>query len=295
MLSAAMLHQIRRLHLRAKKAVEDLLGGAYRSVFKGVGVSFEEVREYQPGDEIRSIDWNVTARMGHPFVKRYVEERELTVMLLLDVSASQAFGTQVRQKRDSAAELAALLTLAALANHDKIGLITFTDRVEALLPPRKGNRHALRLIRTVLHGEPACRSTRFAVPLERLLRTQHRRAIVFLLSDFLTEGDEKLLRQTAVKHDLIAIRLSDPMERQLPDAGLIEVEDPETGETRLLDFGDPRFRESYRHAMAEQRDAVRRSLRANRIDLIDVCTTEDHAEALVRFFRVRESRRGRRS
>ncbi|MFO0865554.1 MAG: DUF58 domain-containing protein [Gemmataceae bacterium] len=295
MLSPAMLHQVRRLHLRAKKAVEDLLGGAYRSVFKGVGISFEEVREYQPGDEIRSIDWNVTARMGHPFVKRYVEERELTVLLLLDVSASQAFGTQVRQKRDAAAELAALLSLAALANHDKVGLITFTDRIESFLPPRKGSRHALRVIRTILHGEPVGRGTRYSVPLERLLRTQHRRAIVFLLSDFLHWGDERLVRQAAVKHDLIAVRHSDPLEAELPDAGLVDVEDPETGETRLLDFGDPQFRQSYQSAMAEQRESVRRSLRSSRIDLIDVSTADDHVESLVRFFRLRERRRGRRS
>lgn len=295
MLSAAMLQQIRRLHLRAKKSVEDLLGGAYRSVFKGVGIAFDEVREYQPGDEIRSIDWNVTARMGHPFVKRYVEERELTLMLLVDRSASQRFGTRGRTKHDTVAEMAALLSLAALANHDKVGLLAFSDRIEAFLPPRKGTNHALRILRTILHGDAQGTGTDLRLPLERLLSALHRRAIVFLFSDFLASGHERLLRQAASKHDVVAVRSRDALETALPESGLLDAVDPETAEVRTLDLADPAFRESYRRATAERRDDVRRFLRSSRIDLIDVATDEDPTEALVRFFRLRERRKGRGS
>src|SRR5439155_3082931 len=196
MLPRDVLRQIRLLQLRARRAVEDFLGGEYHSVFKGTGIAFEEVREYQPGDDVRSIDWNVTARMGHPFVKRFIEERELTVMLLVDASASQSFGTVRQEKRDVAAELAAVLAFSAISNNDKVGLIAFTDAVERFVPPRKGTRHVLRLLRDVLFFQPSRRGTCLRAALDYLNRILHRRAIVFFLSDFLDHGYEATLKRT---------------------------------------------------------------------------------------------------
>src|SRR5438270_9836533 len=188
MLPREIIRQVRRLQLRARRAIEDLLGGEYKSVFKGTGIAFEEVREYQPGDEIRAIDWNVTARMGHPFIKRFVEERELTVMLLVDCSGSNQFGTQTQQKREVAAELAAVLAFSAISNNDKVRLVGFTEKVERFVPPRKGTRHVLRLIRDVLFFQPKRRGTSLAEALDYLNKVDHRRVIVFLLSDFLDKG-----------------------------------------------------------------------------------------------------------
>src|SRR6266571_3568888 len=205
MLTREVLRQVRRLQLRARRAVEDPLGGAYRSVFKGSGIAFEEVREYQPGDDIRAIDWNVTARMGHPFIKRFVEERELTVMLLIDCSGSNQFGTRLQQKREVAAELAAVLAFSAINNNDKVGLIEFTDRIERFVPPRKGSRHVLRLIRDVLFFQPTHRGTRLAEALGYVNRILHRRSIIFLLTDFLDRDFEQAFKRTARHHDLIAL------------------------------------------------------------------------------------------
>src|SRR5437762_3179519 len=216
MLPHEVLRQIRRLQLKARRAVEDLLGGEYHSVFKGTGIAFEEVREYQPGDDVRAIDWNVTARMGHPFVKRFIEERELTVMLVLDYSGSHQFGTQLQQKREVVAELAAVLAFSAISNNDKVGLIAFTDRVERFVPPRKGSRHVLRLIRDVLFFQPVHRGTALREGLDYLNRIVHRRAIVFLFSDFQDNAFEGSLKRTGRRHDLIAIRIADPREQQLP-------------------------------------------------------------------------------
>src|ERR1051325_10349719 len=229
MLPREIIRQIRRLQLRARRAVEDVLGGEYRSIFKGTGIAFEEVREYQPGDDIRTIDWNVTARMGHPFIKRFVEERELTVLLALDCSGSQHFGTRLQQKREVAAELAAVVAFSAISNSDKVGLIQFTDRVEKFVPPRKGTRHVLRLIRDVLFFQPQGRGTSLRNALDYLNRVLHRRAIIFLLSDFIEQGFERALKRTARRHDLIAIRITDIRERELPNVGLIDLEDAETG------------------------------------------------------------------
>src|SRR5207237_231114 len=235
MLPREVIRQIRRLQLKARRAVEDLLGGEYHSVFKGTGIAFEEVREYQPGDDIRAIDWNVTARIGHPFIKRFIEERERTVILLVDASGSNQFGTQQQQKREVAAELAAVLAFSAISNNDKVGLIVFTDRVERFVPPRKGSRHVLRLIRDVLFFQPAHRGTSLRVGLDFLNRLLHRRTIVFLLSDFLDQDFEQSLKRTARHHDLIAIHITDPREEELPSVGLLELEDAETGERVLLD------------------------------------------------------------
>src|SRR5438067_12901007 len=212
MLPREILRQVRRLQLKARRAVEDLLGGEYHSVFKGAGIAFDEVRAYQPGDDVRAIDWNVTARMGHPFIKRFIEERELTVLLLVDVSGSNQFGSRGRLKREVAAELAAVLAFSAVSNNDRVGLVQFTDRVERFVPPGKGTRHVLRIIRDVLFFQPAHRRTSLQEGLNFLNRVLHRRTIVFLLSDFLDQGYEKALKRTGRRHDLIAVRLTDPRE-----------------------------------------------------------------------------------
>jgi uncharacterized protein (DUF58 family) len=290
MLPREVIRQIRRLQIRARRAVEDLVGGEYHSVFKGMGLAFEEVRAYQPGDDIRTIDWNVTARMGHPFIKRYIEERELTVMLLIDCSGSHQFGTQVQQKREVIAELAAVLAFSAVSNNDKVGLIACTDRVERFVPPHKGSRHALRLIRDVLFFQPAHRATSLREGLDYLNRILHRRAIVFLLSDFLDRGFERALKRTARYHDLIAIRITDPREESLPDVGLLELEDAETGERLLVDTKSRRVRDAFVQAARRRREALLQLVHSSRADLIEVSTDGGHLEALIRFFRLRERR-----
>ncbi len=290
MLPREVVQQIRRLQLKARRAVEDLLGGEYHSVFKGMGMAFEEVREYQPGDDIRTIDWNVTARMGHPFIKRYIEERELTVLLAVDCSGSQQFGTQLQQKREVAAEIAALLAFCAISNNDKVGLIAFTDAVERYVPPRKGTRHALRLIRDVLFFQPQGRGTSIKLALDFLNRVQHRRAIVFLMSDFLDRGYERAFHRTGRRHDLTAVRITDPREEELPPVGLVELEDAETGRRLLLDTSCAEARVAYAQAGRQRRAALRQLARSSRIDLIEVSTDGGHLDALVHFFQQREHR-----
>jgi uncharacterized protein (DUF58 family) len=290
MLPREVVQQIRRLQLRARRAVEDLLGGEYHSVFKGTGMAFEEVREYQPGDDIRAIDWNVTARMGHPFIKRYIEERELTVLLAVDCSGSQQFGTQYQQKREVAAELAALLAFCAISNNDKVGLVAFTDRVERFVPPRKGTRHVLRLIRDILFFQPTHRGTSVKEALDFLNRVQRRRAIVFLVSDFLDQGYERPFRRTGRRHDLTAVRITDPREELLPAVGLLEVEDAETGRRLLLDTASPAVRAAHAEGSRQRRDTLRQLARSSRVDLIEVSTDGGHLDALVHFFQSREHR-----
>src|SRR5262245_7540504 len=290
MLPREVIRQIRRLQLKARRAVEDLLGGEYHSVFKGTGIAFEEVREYQPGDDIRAIDWNVTARMGHPFVKRFIEERELTVMLVVDNSGSHQFGTRLQQKREVAAELAAVLAFSAISNNDKVGLIAFTDRVERFVPPRKGTRHVLRLIRDVLFYQPQHRGTSLQEALDFLNRIVHRRVIVFLLSDFLDRGYDKSLKRTGRRHDLVAVRIADPREEELAAVGLLELEDAETGERLLLDTNSRRVREAYARAALQRREALRELTRSARVDLVEVTTDGSHLDSLIRFFRLRERR-----
>jgi uncharacterized protein (DUF58 family) len=294
MLPREIIRQIRRLQLRARRAVEDLLGGEYHSVFKGTGIAFEEVREYQPGDDVRSIDWNVTARMGHPFIKRFIEERELTVVLMVDCSGSHQFGTRQQQKREVAAELAAVLAFSAISNNDRVGLIAFTDRVERFVPPRKGTRHVLRLIRDVLFYQPKHRRTSLQEGLDYLNRVQHRRAIVFLLSDFLDRGYERALKRTGRRHDLVAVRITDPREEELPAVGLLELEDAETGERLLLDTGSRQVREGFAAAARKRREEIVQLTRSAGIDLIEVTTEGNHLDALIRFFRLRERRLRRR-
>jgi uncharacterized protein (DUF58 family) len=294
MLTRDVLMQIRRLHLRARRAVEDLLGGEYQSVFKGAGIAFEEVRDYQPGDDIRTIDWNVTARMGHPFVKRFVEERELTLVLMVDISGSLAFGTQEHSKRTAAQELATLLTLCALRNHDKVGLILFSDRVEKYLPPRKGARHALRLIRELFLAQAKRPGTNVKTALDYLHRVQHRRAIVFLFSDFQDVGFERALGRAGNRHDFTAAALVDPREHELPPLGLVNVRDPETGRVLLIDTEDAAFRARYMQERRERWRQLKHTARGAGIDWLELRTDQDHQEALHRFFRLREQRFGHR-
>ncbi len=290
MLPQEVLRQIRRLHLQARRAVEDLLGGEYHSVFRGTGIAFEEVREYQPGDDIRSIDWNVTARMGHPFVKRFIEERELTVLLVVDASGSLHFGTQFQQKREVAAELAAVLAFSAISNNDKVGLLLCTNGVERFVPPRKGARHVLRLIRDLLFFQPARRGTDLRAALDYLNRVLRRRAVVFLFSDFLDDGHEQAFKRTGFRHDLIAVRLTDLREEELPRVGLLQVEDAETGEPALLDTGSAAVRTAYREAARRRRAAFLQLARSARADVIEAATDGRHLDALTRFFRLRERR-----
>ena len=291
MLPAEVMRQVRRLRLRARRAVRTILGGEYHSAFKGTGLSFDEVREYQPGDDVRRIDWNVTARMGHPYMKRYVEERELTVMLVADVSGSQRFGTGEQPKRAVAAEVAALLAFCAVSNHDRVGLVVFTDKVERSIPPGKGTRHTLRVLRDILFFEPAGVKSDLTAALEYLNRVQRRRAIVFVLSDFLGSGYDEAFRRAARKHDLIAVRTSDPREHSWPAVGLVNLEDAETGRQVLLDTASRRFRSAFADRAADRVARFDHLCRSCGVDRIDAGTDGGHFDALVRFFKLRERRR----
>lgn len=288
--------KIRLIEIQTDRAVDDVLAGEYSSVFKGSGMEFDEVREYTPGDEIRSIDWNVTARMGKPFVKRYVEERELTVWLVVDLSASGAFGSRSQLKNEAAAEFCALLAFAAIRNNDKVGLIVFTESVELAIPPSKGRTHVLRLIRELLRFQPSGRGTSLPVALEYLGRVTHKRGIVFLVSDFLTDGtieetSGKQLRILARRHDLIAVAVCDERERELPNVGLIELEDAETGQCILLDTSSARVRRDYA-ARSKQRIEQRRAFfRTTGIDEVEVQTGHDYVRDLRTLFRKREKRK----
>ncbi|NUO81345.1 DUF58 domain-containing protein, partial [candidate division KSB1 bacterium] len=235
MIPKEILKKVRRLEIQTRALVNDVFSGEYHSVFKGRGMAFAEVREYVLGDDVRNIDWNVTARTGHPFVKVFDEERELTVMLLVDVSSSGEFGTHEQMKGDIAAEICALLAFSAIKNNDKVGLIIFTDRIEKFVPPKKGRTHVLRVLREVLYHKPEGHGTNITTALEYLNRVIRRKAVVFLVSDFLSEGYEKALRVAGKRHDLVAIPITDPRETEIPNVGLVELEDAETGEVHLLD------------------------------------------------------------
>jgi uncharacterized protein (DUF58 family) len=282
--------QLRRLQLRARRAVANLLGGEYHSVFKGTGLAFADVRAYQPGDDVRAIDWNVTARMGQPFLKRFVEERELTVLFLVDASGSLAVGTRRQSKREVVAELAALLAFAALHNNDRVGLIHFTDRVEHVVRPRKGTRHAQRLLREILFYQPTGRGTNLRDVLDTLNRIQQKRAIVFLFSDFLDGDCERPLRLAGRRHDLIAVWVRDPVEEELPKVGLLELVDAETGGQILVDTASPAVREAYCLKRERREDGLRRQFHAARVDKIEVSTASGHLDELIAFFRRREQR-----
>ena len=273
--------------------MNSLFSGEYHSVFKGQGMEFAEVREYQSGDEVRSIDWNVTARMGHPFVKRYVEERELTVMLAVDLSGSSLFGTTARFKSELATELSAVIAMSANRNNDRVGTMLFTDRVEHVVPPGKGRKHMLRLIRDLLAHRPAGTGTNIGAATEYLGKMLKHRSIIFLISDFQSSDMERPIKLLAQRHDVVAVSVEDPRERTLPDIGLARFVDPETGETVDVDTGDREVRAAYERAVQEDGERRRRLFRRLGIDEIPILTDTGYVEPLLRFFRLREQR-GRR-
>ncbi len=289
-ISPEILRQVKRIELRTRGLVNSRFTGEYHSVFKGQGMEFSEVREYQPGDEVRTIDWNVSARMRRLFVKRYVEERELTVLLIVDVSGSSRFGTGERDKQAMAAELAAVLALTATRNNDRVGLILCSDRVEHVVPPRKGRRHALRLVRDVLAWPSTDRGTDLSQALDYSARVLHHRALVFVISDFVSKPVDKSLRAIAQRHDVVAVVMDDPAERELPRLGVVRVVDPETGALVEVDSSAPGVRSAYAMAIAGERVARQQMLRRLAIDEVAVDTDRGFAEPLLRFFNVRETR-----
>jgi uncharacterized protein (DUF58 family) len=289
-----VLRQVKLIELRTRGLVNSLFAGEYRSVFKGQGMEFAEVREYQAGDEVRIIDWNVTARMRRPFVKRYIEERELTVMLAVDLSGSERFGTRRRFKSELSSELAAVLAMSAVRNNDRVGTLLFTDRIEHVVPPRKGRRHALRLIRDLLAFEPKGRGTDIAGAADYLLKMLSHHTIIFLVSDFLAQGIERPMKLLAQRHDLVAVTVEDPSELDLPDIGPARFVDPETGVTLDVDTSDPAVRSRYTSAVTEERDARRRLLRRLAVDEVPVRTDAGIIEPLLKFFRSRETTARRR-
>lgn len=291
MTPAELARQVKLLEITARHLVTEVFAGEYSSAFKGRGIEFADVREYQPGDDIRSIDWNVTARTGRPFVKRFNEERELTVMLCVDLSASGDFSTSASTKRELASQIAAVLAFAATKNNDRIGLVVFTDRVELTIPPAKGSRHALRIVRELLAFEPSGRATDFGVAADRVARTLNRRAVVFVLSDFVGHGVEDAWKQLSLRHDVVALHVSDPREQALPNVGLLHVQDPETGARTWIDSSSPRVRDAYRRRWTEHQDRLTSMFRRIRVDTVSLTTEKPYIHDLIEFFHTRESRR----
>jgi uncharacterized protein (DUF58 family) len=289
----ALMKQVGRIRIYTSRMVDEHLSGEYHSVFKGQGIEFDEVREYVPGDDVRSIDWNVTARMGHPFVKRFCEERELTILFVVDISGSQSFGSGTRSKAETAAEITCLMALSAIKNQDKVGLILFSDRIERCIPPRKGRTAVMRIVREVVAAQETRRRTNIAGALRFLNRVQKRKAVVFLVSDFMDDGYERELRTTSRKHDLICCPISDPRESELPDAGIIEVQDPESGELVLLDTGSRAVRESFSARAAADRQALQTNLRRLQVDTVFLDTGRPFIDDVHRLFRQRQARIGR--
>ena len=290
MLTKELLKQVRQIEIRTKGLVNQVFSGEYHSVFKGRGMEFSEVREYQFGDDIRSIDWNVTARFGHPYIKVFEEERELTVMLMVDLSGSLMFGSVSKTKQRIAAELSAILAFSALKNNDKVGLILFTDKIEKFVPPRKGRIHVLRIIREVLSFEPEGKSTNLRGALEYMNNAIKKKSIAFLISDFMDEGYEKILRIVGRKHDLIGIVLDDRREKEMPNIGLVKLADAETGAERWIDTSSKRVRTQMIFDRKE-REILRNSIFIkSRLDRIEVTTGSSYIQPLVQFFRRREKR-----
>lgn len=296
MIESELARQIRFIEIFTNRAVNDILAGEYQSVFKGRGMEFDEVREYQPGDDVRTIDWNVTARSGHPFVKRYVEERERTVILVVDLSASGLFGSVAKRKSEAAAELCALIAFSAIKNNDKVGLLLFTDRIERFIPPRKGTSHVLRIIREVLGYQPTGQGTDIGQALEYLGRVIHKRGVIFLLSDFLAPEFKKPLGLLSRRHDLIAISILDRRELAIPALGLIELLDPESGATRLVDTSDRGFQKQYQEMGRLRQQGLARLFGSLSVDHIPIVLEAGegrevgHVDELVRFFKQRERR-----
>ncbi len=287
---AEVIRRLRRVEIRTRRLVNETLAGEYHSIFKGQGMEFSEVREYQPGDDVRTIDWNVTARMGSPFVKKFVEERELTVYILVDASASGLAGSFGRRKQELVAELGALLAFSALTNHDKVGLILFTDRVEKHIPPGKGKGHVLRIIREILYFEPEARGTSVRAALDFLGRVTTKRSVVFLLSDFFDAGWEKTLSIVNRRHDVVALAVRDGLELELPRAGLLTVRDLETGAETVLDTSSEAVRRTYAARMTALLERTREAMQKARVDLLELRADEPYEKPLSRFFTARAKR-----
>jgi uncharacterized protein (DUF58 family) len=290
MIPRDILKDIRRIQITTSRMVTDVFAGQYQSVFKGKGMEFEEVRQYLPGDEIRSIDWNVTARTGQPYVKKFTEERELTVMLLLDMSASSFFGTRGQLKAQLAAKICSVLALSAIKNNDKVGFIAFTDRIEKFIPPRKGLRHVLRIIREALYFKPVSGGTDIVMALEYLNRVTIRKTVSFIMSDFFAPDFRKMLAVANRRHDIVAVTITDPAELDLADIGLVKLFDPESRRDYVIDSSDRNVRAQY-SSNARSRDKQRRALfRSANVDCIDVRTDVPYSKSLIHFFKARERR-----
>ncbi|GAC1306963.1 MAG: DUF58 domain-containing protein [Steroidobacteraceae bacterium] len=294
-----LMSELRRLEIRTRRMVNDSLAGAYHSVFKGRGMDFDEVREYSDGDDVRTIDWNVTARAGRTFVKKYTEERELTIFLVVDISASENFGSATLAKRDLAAELASVLAFSAIRNSDKVGLLLYTDRIERYLAPKKGRRHVLRVVRDILYHTPVGRGTDTVKALDVINHVLHRRAVVFLISDFVQPGDpvaarialRRAMRQTNRRHDLVAVHVEDPREKDLPNLGIVALEDAESGEVVEVDTGSALLRSRFKAAAAARSRRLVIDFRAEGVDTLQLQTDAPYIPALQRFFATRERRR----
>jgi uncharacterized protein (DUF58 family) len=290
MIPKEILRKVRRIEIRTNRIVNETLAGHYSSVFRGRGMEFSEVREYQVGDDVRTIDWNVTSRMGHPYIKKYVEERELTVMLAVDCSASDRFGTASQTKGEIAAEVAALIAFTAIKNNDRVGLLLFTDQVELFVPPAKGIEHVLRVVREILIFKPRHRRTSLALGLDTINHVQRKRAVVFLISDFLDEGFERQIRLTARRHDLIGVTLSDPREASLPSLGLLRLEDAETGREMVVDTARRAVRDAFAREASRRARETENLFRRVGVDRIQIRTDAPYEKPLLQFFRLRERR-----
>ena len=291
MSTSALLKKVRKIEIKTKGLSNHIFAGEYHTAFKGKGMAFSEVREYQPGDDIRSIDWNVTARYNSPFVKVFEEEREMTVMLLIDVSASGNFGTQEQFKRELATELAAILAFSAINNNDKVGVIFFTDKVEQFIPPKKGKSHILRIIREVLAFEPTGKGTDIAGALEYFSAVIKKRSICFILSDFMSKEFDRPLKIASKKHDLVALRIHDKREDTLPNVGLVPMQDAETEKMLFVDTSSKKVRDNFAKNRAQATEKLRKLFPASGVDLIDITTGTDYVKPLINFFKTREKRR----
>ena len=290
MISSEMIKEIRAIQIKTSYLVNEIMAGEYVTAFKGRGMEFSEVREYQPGDDVRLIDWNVTARMGHPFIKEFREERELTVILMVDVSSSGEFGSVRQLKKEVTAEVASILAFAAIKNNDKVGLIVFSDKIEHYIPPKKGRSHIWNVIRTILNFTPEGRKTDLSLPLEYLLAIQKRKAAAFLISDFQAEDYEQSLKRARKRHDITAISITDPREMQLPDIGMVHLEDAETGETLLIDTFDKEMVKRF-HRMNEMERQERKKLFLSfGVDTIEIRTDGSLVEPIIKYFKMREKK-----
>jgi uncharacterized protein (DUF58 family) len=290
MISKEVLKQVKRIEIKTGRLVSETFAGQYESTFKGRGMEFAEVREYNPGDDIRTIDWNVTARVGKPFIKKFVEERELTVVFLVDFSSSGHFGTAEKFKNEIAVEIVSLLALSATKNNDKVGMICFTDVIEKFVTPKKGKKHILRIVREMISFSPKSKGTNIKAALQYLNEVTKRKAVVFLVSDFLDRGFEKDLKITAKKHDLIALRITDDLEQILPNVGFLELEDSETGESAVIDTSDSGFVKKFKENRALEVEGLKKLFKGAKIDSIDISTGKSYTKPLINFFRTRALR-----